>query len=1096
MNKDKIIDKIVHELYEDHFSLKESEFSVGLRDAVELFYQLITTPINNEELDGMISTLPTAIGNFYQSDTGTTDTEHKLIYITTIATAFDAIIKKIFFLTDTAKYTTAINSKWMLKKLVENCGILRSNDFSILWDVPTPITDTSGFPTCLQITYKTRNKVHEAKNWAEHQLSTRYIDCLMTYVYLVLENYSALKSGIENFIKTEEHKKLMADVDMEKYLNSIIAKIENEPTFPRKRYTDLEGEENIDLIDDDFADREIEEDVSMYDDNEEDYTEDDDEEDENFDDKDEDFDEDDYDFTPQREKRKGKISDLRQTIRQMIIRGNPGMGKTTTLRYLSLCDAKQQQPVPFLFYLKGYQSNKGSILAQIAQSNNLKPTWLEQYLNNGYGALYLDGLNEIIDPTEREKLKTDIEGLAAKDINMVVSSREKAYDTDRFKIPVFDLKPLNLQQITDYVRKAYGKKTIEVQTEGVNTLYTPETFADLLQKNAKLYTLCQNPFFLRMYVDVVRRIREFPENTGLLLRTFIKGSTQNGTNVGGLLGREERKPDKAHWRENRYEYETLTEHLAYHTRLQKNVAFSRRSALELMATPNSQYFGNGVNLNTLINDLKDLHLLEENDQQLSFVHELYQEYFAAEALTHLHQKTPNLVATLAAQSNWTEPLILFDGLLQDNLAIFEQISATNSETAARALVASLETQPEKRQINLQHAQTDAQNFADAEASARGFMALLYLGEHNLITKIVKTVKNPNKTHKQIMECIVQSCAAEQLIDFLWTLKDITGTAKPLLDWAVEGIEEELDLGNNIEKGDELIIYWLGNVIYSAIAVKIFAKLKKQNLVLLEVVVEKAMRNNNFKVVVQLVEKYALQEKYPIEFLIEKSVATNNFELADQLVEKYALQERYPIEFLIKKAVATSNFETAVQLVEKYALEEKYPIEFLIEKAIETNNLSVAIQLVEKYALQERYSIEFLIEKAIAKRKFTVAIKLVEKYALQEKYVEKLIKKAIGKKAFEIAVQLVEKYGLQEKYAEKLIGKVIETNNLTFALQLMKKYALQTKYSIEFLIEKAVATNNLSVVVQLVEKYALEEKYPIEFLIEKAIEKIILLLLFN
>ncbi|MBK9463061.1 MAG: hypothetical protein IPN94_27520 [Sphingobacteriales bacterium] len=193
---------------------------------------------------------------------------------------------------------------------------------------------------------------------------------------------------------------------------------------------------------------------------------------------------------------------------------------------------------PYLFvFLKGYQSNKGSIL-QIAQSNNLKPTWLEQYLNNGYGALYLDGLNEIIDPTEREKLKTDIEGLAAKDINMVVSSREKAYDTDRFKIPVFDLKPLNLQQITDYVRKAYGKKTIEVQTEGVNTQYTPETFADLLQKNAKLYTLCQNPFFLRMYVDVVRRIREFPENTGLLLRTFIKGSTQNGTNVGGLLGRE------------------------------------------------------------------------------------------------------------------------------------------------------------------------------------------------------------------------------------------------------------------------------------------------------------------------------------------------------------------------------------------------------------------------------------------------------------------------------------------------------------------------------------------------------------------------------
>ncbi|MBK9463059.1 MAG: hypothetical protein IPN94_27510 [Sphingobacteriales bacterium] len=54
MNKDKIIDKIVKTLYEDHFSPKESDFSVGLRDAVELFYQLITTPINNEELDGMI----------------------------------------------------------------------------------------------------------------------------------------------------------------------------------------------------------------------------------------------------------------------------------------------------------------------------------------------------------------------------------------------------------------------------------------------------------------------------------------------------------------------------------------------------------------------------------------------------------------------------------------------------------------------------------------------------------------------------------------------------------------------------------------------------------------------------------------------------------------------------------------------------------------------------------------------------------------------------------------------------------------------------------------------------------------------------------
>jgi len=195
-NKDTIIQEIVDYLYEDYFKPKESEFSVTLPDAVTLFCNLIATPIGDSELDGLTTTFFEAAGNFYDADLA-----HQRIYIKDIATSFDAVIKKILFFTCLPKYHTAVTSKWALKKLVEEIGILRGNNFSILWDAPTPVTDTSGFPAYLQKTYKTRNKVHEAKDWKAPQLSDRFIACLMTYVYLVLDNYTDLQRGIDAFVK-------------------------------------------------------------------------------------------------------------------------------------------------------------------------------------------------------------------------------------------------------------------------------------------------------------------------------------------------------------------------------------------------------------------------------------------------------------------------------------------------------------------------------------------------------------------------------------------------------------------------------------------------------------------------------------------------------------------------------------------------------------------------------------------------------------------------------------------------------------------------------------------------------------------------------
>ncbi|OWY17206.1 hypothetical protein C7N43_29050, partial [Sphingobacteriales bacterium UPWRP_1] len=489
-DKELIIAEIVSYLYEDHFRPKEAEFGVSLQDGVALFYNLVTMPIDNSELDGLTTTLFEAAGNFYDSDL-----PHERIYIKDIATSFDAVIKKILFFTCPPKFQTAVTSKWMLKRLVEEIGILHGNPSTILWDTPTPITDTGGFPAYLQTAYKTRNKVHEAKDWNAPQLSDRFIACLMTYVYLVLDNYADLYSGIDAFVKQKKDTELLQGVDMNRYLTQVENRVKTELT---KRFIELEMYEQ-ELLDEDIADRDLEEvwedseEETELDENQTDETEPDDDTDEE--DTDDDADED--EMLLRREKRRGKISELRKDIPQMIIRGRPGMGKTTTLRYLTLCDAQRRQPVPFLFYLKGYQSNKGTLLQQIATAEAMEAQWLERYLAAGNGALYLDGLNEIIDAGEREKLKTEIEGIARICTNMVVSSREKAYDTDRFKIPVFDLKPLDAAQITEYVGKVYKKEEIVVLQDGNRQTYTPQTFVQLLQKSPKLYRLCQNPFFLR-----------------------------------------------------------------------------------------------------------------------------------------------------------------------------------------------------------------------------------------------------------------------------------------------------------------------------------------------------------------------------------------------------------------------------------------------------------------------------------------------------------------------------------------------------------------------------------------------------------------------
>jgi len=340
------------------------------------------------------------------------------------------------------------------------------------------------------------------------------------------------------------------------------------------------------------------------------------------------------------EKRQGTIDYLRKnkvTERKMIIRGELGMGKTTTLFYLTSLDAQEalndkNKSIPVHFFLKDF-AEKDNLLQKTIQKLGIDRDLVLDLLKKGKINFFFDGLNEVRN-TQIAEVNTQISNLLSDYPNnfYIISTRPQSYnwtfddDFQNRKVPIFDLQKLNNTKIEEFLDKN-GK---QVKAKILETI----------QNNKAWRIITPNPLMLKMLITVaIHNKGNVPSEIGKIIRAFMD-----------FLYEREKLQRRGNF--DKQIFHLLLCHLAYGTRSLTNanasldkdeyilpilkeckdsISLSEKKQDALAPTDLLDFLRIAVDMNILTENV-------ENKNECSFTYELHQLYYFGEYA----QKTENL----------------------------------------------------------------------------------------------------------------------------------------------------------------------------------------------------------------------------------------------------------------------------------------------------------------------------------------------------------------------------------------------------------------------------------------------------------------------
>ena len=426
-------------------------------------------------------------------------------------------------------------------------------------------------------------------------------------------------------------------------------------------------------------------------------------------------------YGPEKRVERVPVDDLRAAVAQykrLVVLGEPGSGKTTTLWRLVFDYARAAQedpaaPIALLVPLGGYTGPE-SLLAYAAQYAGQLALHLPAYLAAGRLILLLDAMNEMPRAGYEARvghIQAIIEAAGYRKAPVIVTCRALDY-REELQLEKVDVKPLDVVRQREYLHRYLG------ETDGDKLFWqlaggdvTAElwerwqelgrTFADLWavkdlpvdlhwslsrpQRDAwellhreglpPLLALGVNPFLLVMFAQVYSATGDLPQNRGKLFAAF----------VDTLLDRERQRHPEG-WPGA----EVLI--AAYST-----LAFAmQRSGARGTAVPRGWAEKRlrkwGFDSEQVLYLGASATLLDVSGGQVRFVHQLLQEYCAAVAWrvqvdrgAHLRRYWRAGWVTL---SGWEETTILLAGILPEMAFFVEALLPVNPPLAARCIAES------------------------------------------------------------------------------------------------------------------------------------------------------------------------------------------------------------------------------------------------------------------------------------------------------------------------------------------------------------------------------------------------------------------------
>jgi hypothetical protein len=372
------------------------------------------------------------------------------------------------------------------------------------------------------------------------------------------------------------------------------------------------------------------------------------------------------------------ITEVLEKYTRFVIIGEPGAGKTTTLRRLALEAAYQClensriYPFPLFVYLP--QWGEESTPLEFIQAHWPFKNDLSNRLVHGDVLLYLDGLNEMGDKgIEKAELLRDWISSGDGPKHVIVTCRARDYKGGfELGLPTVLTEQLSEKQIIEFATK---------YLENEADLFLRQLIADRNEafweddETSSLFSLAQNPYLLSALIFLYRNTSELPRNTGRLFQALTQ-----------TLWERERLKQTHGWIPSEQMESSLAKLAFYmiHEGMSTNVPYPY--AL--------QQIGNGK----LLRAAESANLIEIEGTKVHFYHQLMQEYFAAihllnnESLINDFIEPSFEISAYRINKEWDSVIVALSGIItRDSIAEFIQtLMDVNLPLAARCIASGIE----------------------------------------------------------------------------------------------------------------------------------------------------------------------------------------------------------------------------------------------------------------------------------------------------------------------------------------------------------------------------------------------------------------------
>jgi len=348
-----------------------------------------------------------------------------------------------------------------------------------------------------------------------------------------------------------------------------------------------------------------------------------------------------------------EVLELVENEEKLIISGESGSGKTTTLRWLNFTFAtkyleNKECSVPLYVELNSYR--KGSFydyFKRQMKKKGLSETTLKTLLE-GRAIILLDGL-DLLSPTENFFPYDEISDFFSDYSNcqIVISSRPGFFESIRRDFKVSELEKLTDEKIQIFIEKYVEEKEL------ANTLI------DKILGNEQLKSMLSNPMMLYIAIKVAMGRKDryddlLPSNRSELYEAFI--ST--------LFSHQEEKGKHLH--ADRIQIENALTDLYFKIQCRNEVSCKYSEALKFVKRSSEDPIFRKISPQVILEDCFKLGLLNKNDYHVSYeIHQSFQEYFAAIKLKELFESGFD-VSEAFSHPKWEEVVVFTSEMLNSD----------------------------------------------------------------------------------------------------------------------------------------------------------------------------------------------------------------------------------------------------------------------------------------------------------------------------------------------------------------------------------------------------------------------------------------------